>query len=185
MTYFATLDDFGRASGFYHPDVHGDAIPPDAIEISDELHAAWLQDTARQRWTGEGLEPFDPPPPPLEKAKAAAAARVDRQAEAARAAWLTPGAGQAMEYLSTEAEARRFVASGGAGDYPFLAAELQAKGTGTLAEIAAEVIALADAWTAAGAEIKRLRRSAKMAIEAAETHEAVAAAAAVAWPLPA
>jgi|GEM_PF-2975182 len=64
MTLFATIDAAGLATGFYHRDVHGDAIPEGAIPISAETHATWIQDTARQRWTGEGLEPYDPPPPP-------------------------------------------------------------------------------------------------------------------------
>lgn len=64
MQFFATTDAAGLATGFYHPDIHGDAIPAGAIPISAETHAAWIRDTARQRWTGEGLEPYDPPPPP-------------------------------------------------------------------------------------------------------------------------
>jgi hypothetical protein len=64
MTYFATIDAEGRATGFYTPEIHGDAIPVGAIEISAEIHAAWLADTARQRWNGEALEPCDPPPAP-------------------------------------------------------------------------------------------------------------------------
>lgn len=64
MTYFAAIDTQGRALGFYTPDIHGDAIPEGAVEISAEIHAAWLVDTARQRWNGEALEPCDPPPPP-------------------------------------------------------------------------------------------------------------------------
>ena len=69
MSYFADLDAEGRARGFYTPEIHGDAIPEGAVEISDEIHAAWLADTARQRWNGEALEacvpPQPPPPPPV------------------------------------------------------------------------------------------------------------------------
>jgi hypothetical protein len=64
MTMFADLDADGRVLGFYTPEIHGDAIPEGAVEISDEIHAAWLADTARQLWNGEALEPCDPPPPP-------------------------------------------------------------------------------------------------------------------------
>ncbi len=62
--YFAQIDTHGRVLGFYRTDVHGDAIPEGAVEISDEIHAAWLADTARQRWNGEALEPCEPPPQP-------------------------------------------------------------------------------------------------------------------------
>lgn len=64
MTFFANLDADGRVLGFYTPEIHGAAIPEGAIEISDETYAAWLADTARQRWNGEALEPCDPPQPP-------------------------------------------------------------------------------------------------------------------------
>lgn len=64
MTYFADLDAEGRVLGFYTPEIHGDAIPEAAIEISDEIHAAWLADTQGQRWNGEALEPCAPPPAP-------------------------------------------------------------------------------------------------------------------------
>ena len=64
MTYFADLDAEGRVLGFYTPDIHGDAIPEGAVEISDEIHLAWLADTQGQRWNGEALEPVAPPPPP-------------------------------------------------------------------------------------------------------------------------
>jgi hypothetical protein len=64
MTYFATINHEGRATGFFTPEIHGDAIPEGAVEITDETYAAWLTDTARQRWNGEALEACDPPPPP-------------------------------------------------------------------------------------------------------------------------
>ena len=64
MTYFADLDADGRVRGFYTPEIHGDAIPEGAVQISEEIHAAWLADTAGQRWNGEALEPCDPPPAP-------------------------------------------------------------------------------------------------------------------------
>jgi hypothetical protein len=64
MTYFASIDTEGRATGFYSPEIHGAAIPEGAIEISDETHAAWIADTAGQRWNGVALEACDPPPPP-------------------------------------------------------------------------------------------------------------------------
>lgn len=64
MTIFAHIDSAGLILGFYHPDIHGDAIPDGAVPISDATHAAWLTDTARQRWNGEALEPYEPPPAP-------------------------------------------------------------------------------------------------------------------------
>lgn len=109
---------------------------------------------------------------------------IDASAEMARRRFITIGAGQAMEYMATEAEARDFDA-GGAGPWPFLEAEREALGEGTtLAQVSAAVLAQVNAWKVAGGEIKRLRRAAKMAIEAAVTPAAVASATVVAWPAP-
>ncbi len=62
--YFAHINTNGRVLGFYRADIHGAAIPEGAVEISDEIHAAWLADTQGQRWNGQALEPCDPPPAP-------------------------------------------------------------------------------------------------------------------------
>jgi hypothetical protein len=69
VIYFAAIDADGRAQGFYTAEIHGDAIPEGAVQISTAIHAAWLADTARQRWNGAALEACDPPqrppaPPP-------------------------------------------------------------------------------------------------------------------------
>lgn len=120
----------------------------------------------------------------LAQMKSRAMVEIDAAAEAARRRFITTGAGQAMEYMATEAEARAFDA-GGPGPFPFLQAEADALGgDATLSQVSAAVLAQVVAWRAAGAEIKRLRRAAKMAIDAAETPADVAAATAIDWPAP-
>lgn len=111
--------------------------------------------------------------------RAALAIEVDQQAEQVRLRFLTPGAGQAMTYTRKEAEARAFVADAGAAT-PFLAAEAPARGM-TVAELAAEVIALADAWCLIGSAIEGLRMGAKTAIARAATLGEIVAAARVSW----
>ena len=127
----------------------------------------------------------------IDAVRAAAIAEVDAAAEAARSTFLTPGAGQALEYTATEADARAYIAAGSPaspaeGSYPFLLAEiaaLQAVGvTVTMAEAASSVLAEAEAWREAGAAIKRLRREAKLRIAAATTVAAVRDAARITWP---
>lgn len=144
-------------------DADGEPLPVDTL-------AAMI----RRRW-GEGV-------PEL---RAGALAEIDQAAEIARSAFITVGAGQAMEYLATEAEARAFDA-GAPGPFPFLAAERDAMGAGaTLAQVSASVLAQADAWAGIGAAIKRIRRAAKMKVEAAQTVEEIAVALAeVEWPKP-
>lgn len=60
--YHASIDSGGRATAFWHSDLH--APPADAIPIGDDTWAAWIADTAGQRWDGTRLVPCDPPPPP-------------------------------------------------------------------------------------------------------------------------
>ena len=155
--------------------------PGQAVE---EGAPALIEGQWRQTWATRAETPEE-----LVAAKAAAAAEVDAAAEAARLRFITPGAGQSLEYAATEAEARAFVAANGAGDpddWPWINAErLAAGGAATMAQVAQQVLALADAWRATGAEIKRVRRAAKLQVEAATTIAAVrAAVTGAAWPQP-
>ncbi|MBK1656836.1 hypothetical protein [Paracraurococcus ruber] len=160
-------------------------------QMAMEISAAELE-ALRASLTGWRLVNGDlvhqPPAPPLAALQADALAAVDAAAEAARQRFITPGAGQALTYQQKEAEARRFTPPGTTADYPFLAAEQAAQASVglavTLAEVATLTLAQADAWIAAGSEIERLRRGAKLAIAAATTAEAVRTAAAVTWPVP-
>lgn len=115
----------------------------------------------------------------LDQVKAAISARIDDAAEACRARFITPGAGQAMTYLRKEFEAR-MVVSGDASNCPFLTAEAAAIGT-TVPALAAIVVAAANAWAATGAAIEAARRKAKLDVEGANNLAAIAAAAAVDW----
>lgn len=153
-------------------------------QVVEEGTPALVEGQWRQTWVARAETPED-----LAAAKASAVAEVDALAEAARLRFITPGAGQSLEYAATEAEARAFVTAGGTGDpedWPWINAErLAAGGAATLAEVAQQVLALADAWRATGAAIKRIRRAAKLQIEAAATIAAVrAVVAGVDWPQP-
>lgn len=129
----------------------------------------------------------------LPAARQKAWAIIDEQAEAARMRFITPGAGQAMEYQATEAEGRKFVANNYQGysaeEYPFMEAERLAielaTGQPTSPEqIAHIIITQANAWIYAGSEIKRLRREAKIKIEKATSLEEIELYTNVDWPTP-
>lgn len=109
----------------------------------------------------------------------ALAARIDAQAELVRQRFLTPGAGQAMTYQRKEAEARAWLADDSV-PTPFLSAEAPARGM-TVAALAAEVVALADAWVAVGSVIEGLRMGGKAALADATTLGAIVAAAQIDW----
>lgn len=104
---------------------------------------------------------------------------IDAEAEQIRQRFLTPGAGQAMTYQRKEAEARAWMADNTA-PTPFLSAEAPARDV-TVADLAAEVIMLADQWTAIGSAIEGLRMGAKAALQRAGTFGQIIAAAKVDW----
>jgi len=108
-----------------------------------------------------------------------AAASIDAQAELVRQSILTPGAGQAMTYQRKEAEARAWSLYNDTAT-PFLSAEASARGM-TIADLAAEIIELADAWVAIGAAIEGLRMGAKAAVGRAANLGAIVAAGKVDW----
>ncbi|WLW59810.1 tail fiber assembly protein [Achromobacter sp. PD1] len=68
--------------GFYTREIHGDAIPEDAAEISDELYASLMggQSQGKMIVAGEDGHPIlaDPPPPTAEQLATAALIKRDR-----------------------------------------------------------------------------------------------------------
>ncbi|MEG8040506.1 hypothetical protein QP166_14565 [Sphingomonas sp. LR60] len=111
--------------------------------------------------------------------RAAVWSDIDTAAERVRCLFLTPGAGQAMTYTRKESEARAWVADNGAAT-PFLVAEATARGM-SVAELAAEVIAQADAWVTIGAAIEARRMAAKGNVAAADTIGGIITAQAIDW----
>lgn len=126
----------------------------------------------------------------LEEAKQAAVARIDREAEQQRRKHVTPGAGQAMEYQETAAEALAFQSDTDPDPdhYPMLVAEQEAQAAVgmnvSLQEIADQVLAERATWSAAGARIKATRRAAKLLVGAATTKAEIDAVFPIEWPDP-
>ncbi|MFD2264365.1 hypothetical protein ACFSM5_15785 [Lacibacterium aquatile] len=177
-----------ETGGFYVPEIHGDAIPPNAVMITRTEHAALLdgQSAGQQIMSDEDGRPIlvDRPPPVLELVKARALRQIDWDAEQYRLTLVTPGSAQAMVYLAKEDEARRFVLDSApdAENYPLLAAEV-----GVTAEdlpgVAAQVATLASAWRQAAAGIETIRLAGKKAVQEAENAASVEAVlAALAFP---
>lgn len=132
-----------------------------------------------------------PAPVDLATGKLVANRQIDDQAEASRLLFLTGGSGQALEYTATQADALRAIATGGvaaAADYPWLAAEQAAMAASgqqaTINQIAQSVATIMASWDQIGAQIKRIRRTAKLQIDAAASMIEVRAACVVTWPHP-
>lgn len=62
MTKFATFTD-SLPTGFYDPAIHGDAIPSDAVEITDAQWQEFLAHPHLRKWDGSKVVVYDPPAP--------------------------------------------------------------------------------------------------------------------------
>jgi hypothetical protein len=109
----------------------------------------------------------------LEEAKVAAGKRIDEEAEEVRLKYLTPGAGQAMEYMEARAEAERYLLDP-SGDFPFLQSDITAGYATTLTEAATNILIATNLWKAMGSQIRDLRLEGKKAISMALTQKEVA-----------
>lgn len=128
-----------------------------------------------------------PPPVTLDALKHSARLMVDAEAGNARARFITVTPGQEMTYLEKVTQARALKIDDeeyGAEDYPLIFAEIGI--TAADAEGVADVIlARYAAWQQIGAVIEGTRLSAKQAIDAADSAEAVAAIIdGLSWPQP-
>jgi len=68
---YAIFDEHGFPQAFYSPDIHGDKIPAEAIEITDEQWLEFINNQGRRRWDFEKKEvvPYVPSSPPLDELK--------------------------------------------------------------------------------------------------------------------
>ncbi len=123
-----------------------------------------------------------PAAPDLAALKAEALRRIDASAEQYRLQFLTSGSGQAMAYQQKLDEARAFIADPDIdpSEIPHIIAEASATGM-TPADKAAQIVAMFEQWQQVSAVIEGARAAAKLAVVAAETADAVAAAANVNW----
>lgn len=146
-------------------------------------------------WLAQPDGSFSPPLPPerdLAAVKGSLKQTVDERAEALRLKLITPGSGQAMEYVEAQRQAQAALSDADptVEKYPMLAASIGLDSDPQTGEAAIDVVGVArsitaarDAWNRAGAAIRSVRLTAKAAIDEAGTIEAAEAALdAVVWP---
>lgn len=151
-----------------------DASLPADTEIRRQL-ADWIA-------AGNTITPYKPPAIAIVELKAAAKVTVDADAEAYRLTYITGGSGQAMAYTQKLDEARAYLANASltATECSHIYAEVGI--TGETAEAVAQVVVgMHAAWQVKSAAIEHKRLTAKAAIDAAETAEAINSATIVAW----
>lgn len=151
-----------------------------------------IEAVCAQGGTVEWVKP--PPPPPLPAQgvsqgpyipgsdlsvfKTQAKQRVDYSAEFVRQQQLTAGAGQAMEYIATEDEARTWKFGESFDSFPMLRAHANAveRAYGqrpTENELVEEVLKVVHEWAELGAKIKEERLYRKMMIDRASSAEEI------------
>lgn len=108
--------------------------------------------------------------------------KIDREAEQVRALFITNTPSQPAVYLQKESEARAYMENPDIDDaeIPNIAREAVRTGT-TKAEVAANILALAQQWRQISAEIEDLRLAAKDAVRAAQGVKGKRQAAIVDW----
>lgn len=133
-------------------------------------------------WRAAGNTPEPVSIPQLATVKAEGKARVSAAAETARHQYITPGSGKAMSYQEVAAEAKRHLATGGEGAYPFLQARVDSGRYANLTAARDGTLALEAQWAVVGAAIDKAEDQAKLAIDAATTVDQVRVAEQVTWP---
>lgn len=166
--------------GFYTPEIHGDAIPEDAIEITDQEHADLIAGTCVGKIIAvvDGAPALaDPPEPPLEQTKAALCAQVDAVADTVYVAIGGPSPGRMAEYQQAKADAQAFQSGGYAGTAPeTIACWSQAKGW-TDQAACDDILATAAQWEGALVAIRTRRLTGKANVAAAADAASAQAAA--------
>lgn len=170
---------------------HGQAFTLDGIKYPRNwLELATLDDLNDRGILLEEIPDPVPEPPTLDEVKADLMARIDRQAEAIREKYITPGSGQALTYDRKRREAAASIVDPEptAEKYPVLAASIgvEVQSTGDLKAdfdaIAEIVLGLEQHWAIVAHHIEARRLGGKRTIEAAQTVEdAQAAFDAVDW----
>lgn len=163
------------------------------IEISKEQYLEGINalTTGKTISVVNGFEIIDPAATPvreLEEVRREALVQIDSDAEAARKVVLTPGEGQAMEYLQSAAEAKELLVNLEGdpeftpleGQYPMLEASLGIDGE-TLQEVAVSIFGMHSQWLTVGASIRQKRLAAKKVVAEASSIEAIDEAVQINW----
>lgn len=176
----------GSTRGFYDSDIHGSAIPEDAVEISADDYRALLSAQSQ----GSVIEAdangmpvaVVPPPPTLDEVKAALCASVDAAADAAYAAIAGANPGRLNEYEWAKKEADAYQASGYTGAVPeSIQSWVDGKAaegiTWTAQQACDDIISTAGSWLAARQENRRQRLVGKGSVRGASDEASAQSAA--------
>lgn len=154
--------------GFYDTSIHGSDIPADAVEITNEQHAALLEGQSSGKVIGVDADGnpilIAPARPMLDECIAALVNEIDNDADAIYSAAL---GNRATEYAEAEAQAQVFADVGYAGSVPAYVQAWADASDETAKWAADDILATAGAWRAAQIAIRTKRMTAKAGARAA------------------
>lgn len=163
--------------GFYDSWIHGDDVPSDAVEITDQKYRELLDGQA----AGKIIRSDETGYPILVETPARSDAElqsdIDRAAGAARERFVSPGYLMDQEYKRAEEAARIFKSAGyPSSDVPSAVSSWAAAKGWTPQAAADDIIAQADYWYGAIDQIREIRLAGKAAVQAgtADQREATA-----------
>jgi hypothetical protein len=172
-------------NGFYHPDIHGNSIPADAVAVSPEEHAALLAAQARgqiirpdENGCPVAVTPAAPPAPTRAELYTAKQTEIRDGAESmltALAAEYAPLERQTWDQQAAEAEALQADADAPA---PLVRAIAATRGM-PVGELAARILANRTAWVAVSGHVVGQRLAYQDALEATRGLDDVQAADAI------
>jgi ABC-type cobalt transport system substrate-binding protein len=161
-------------NGFYHPDIHGNSIPADAVAVSPEEHAALLAAQARgqiirpdENGCPVAVTPAAPPAPTRAELYTAKQTEIRDGAESmltALAAEYAPLERQTWDQQAAEAEALQADADAPA---PLVRAIAATRGM-PVGELAARILANRTAWVAVSGHVVGQRLAYQDALEATQ-----------------
>jgi hypothetical protein len=164
--------------GFYDDSIHTAAqIPSDAVAITEVQHQALLtgQSAGKLITADANGNPIlvDPPAPPLADVQSRSLVALDDAAEVLRGKFITANSGQVATYLLKQNQAAAYKAANYTGTIPGLV-QAEADATDKAAKDACDdILAQYDLWCNLAAAIETARRTAKVAVNAATTVDAV------------
>lgn len=174
----ATFDQSGFPTGYYRTDFHGDRIPDDAVDITEQQWEELKNHPGQRRLDRSTLEVviYNQPAPALNDIKACLCKQIDDMADSARLA-IAGDPLRVVEYERAAAEAQTFKDAGYAGAVP-MAVKSWAEAKNWDGQQAADnILTEAAAWNQALYGIRDMRLKGKESVRGSADDSAAQAAA--------
>lgn len=160
------------SKGFYFSNVHGDAIPNDAVAVNENTYKALMagQSKGKQIATDNNGSPYlaEKALPVLNMRRDNAKTLIDTAAGNARQRFVSVGQLIDMEYKLAEQQTKEWRAAGSpAGDVPLAISDWAVAAGMTNEQAATDIEVTAESWALVLIAVRKIRLEGKAAIDAA------------------